>query len=127
MSMGEPAVGGAESIKKILATEGTYECLRPVVGGDGERLREAGAIAGVSLQVNSIQEVAQAGFKPGTVDCIDLKLIPPGQPFGQLSPLCGDAAYRYIERAVQLTKDKEIDAICTAQLNKEALHAGGNQ
>src|SRR3546814_713863 len=126
ITMGDAAGVGPEIIMKSLATKEIYECCRPVVVGDSERLREAGAIAGVSLQVNSIQEVAQAGFKPGTVDCIDLKLIPPGQPFGQLSPLCGDAAYRYIERAVQLTKNKEIDAICTAPLNKEALHAGGH-
>jgi 4-hydroxythreonine-4-phosphate dehydrogenase len=38
----------------------------------------------------------------------------------------GDAAYRYIERAVVLAMSKRIDAICTAPLNKEALHAGGH-
>ncbi|MGB3289741.1 MAG: 4-hydroxythreonine-4-phosphate dehydrogenase PdxA [Burkholderiaceae bacterium] len=126
ITMGDAAGVGPEIIMKSLASKDLYERCRPVVVGDSGRLREAGAVAGVSLDVNSIQGIGQAVFKSGTVDCIDLKLIPPGQPFGKLSPLCGDAAFRFIERAVQLTKDKEIDAICTAPLNKEALHAGGH-
>src|SRR3546814_7931975 len=65
ITMGDAAGVGPEIIMKSLATKEIYECCRPVVVGDSERLREAGAIAGVSLQVNSIQEFAQAGFKPG--------------------------------------------------------------
>ncbi|MEK6295908.1 MAG: 4-hydroxythreonine-4-phosphate dehydrogenase PdxA, partial [Paraburkholderia tropica] len=34
---------------------------------------------------------------------------------------------RYIARAVELAQAKQIDAICTAPLNKEALHAGGHK
>src|SRR3546814_21086161 len=62
ITMGDAAGVGPEIIMKSLATKEIYECCRPVVVGDSERLREAGAIAGVSLQVNFIQEVAQAGF-----------------------------------------------------------------
>jgi 4-hydroxy-L-threonine phosphate dehydrogenase PdxA len=47
-------------------------------------------------------------------------------PWGKLSALCGDAAYRYLARAVELATNGEIDAICTAPLNKEALNAGGH-
>ncbi|MBV9297906.1 MAG: 4-hydroxythreonine-4-phosphate dehydrogenase PdxA, partial [Verrucomicrobia bacterium] len=59
-------------------------------------------------------------------DCIDLRLIPEGLPWGQLSPICGDAAYQYVVRAVELAKTGQIDAICTAPLNKRALHLGGH-
>ena len=38
-----------------------------------------------------------------------------------------EAAYRYIERAVKLALDREIDAICTAPINKEALNAAGHR
>jgi 4-hydroxythreonine-4-phosphate dehydrogenase len=54
-----------------------------------------------------------------------LKLIPKGLPWGRLSPICGDAAYQYLARAVELAKTGQIDGICTAPLNKQALHAGG--
>src|SRR5690606_22145337 len=87
----------------------------------------AGALVGTTLQVRTIQEVDQAHFTHGTVDCIDLGLIPADLPFGVLSARCGDAAYRYIERTVTLATQGKIDAICTAPLNKEALHAGGHR
>ncbi len=48
-------------------------------------------------------------------------------PFGKLSPKAGDAAFRYVERANRLALDGDIDAVCTAPLNKEALHAGGHK
>src|SRR6267378_3523230 len=67
------------------------------------------------------------GFRGrGEVDCVDLPLIPDDLPFGKLSAKAGDAAYRFVELAVELAQAGRIDAICTAPLNKEALHAGGH-
>ncbi|MGN6702436.1 MAG: 4-hydroxythreonine-4-phosphate dehydrogenase PdxA [Burkholderiaceae bacterium] len=126
ITMGDAAGVGPEIIMKSLAVPDVYARCRPLVVGDAGRLREAGDIVGAGLAVRAVDGVADAGFAAGTVDCIDLGLIPPGLPFGKLSPLCGDAAFRYIERAVQLAIAGEIDAICTAPLNKEALHAGGH-
>jgi 4-hydroxythreonine-4-phosphate dehydrogenase len=61
------------------------------------------------------------------LDLVDLQLLTPEDvPFGKLSPKAGDAAFRYIERANALALDGVIDAVCTAPLNKEALHAGGH-
>lgn len=126
ITMGDAAGVGPEIIMKSLATRDLYERCRPLVIGDVSRLREAGEIFGSSLKVNAIDSVASAKYEYGVVECIDLGLIPPKYPFGELSALCGHAAYCYIERAVQLAMKQEIDAICTAPLNKEALHAGGH-
>jgi 4-hydroxythreonine-4-phosphate dehydrogenase len=68
-----------------------------------------------------------ARFAHGSVDCIDLALVPADLAFGQLSVQAGEAAYRYVERAVALALDGSIDAICTAPLNKEALNAAGHR
>ena len=65
-------------------------------------------------------------FQQGTVDCIDLKLIPRDLPWGKLSAVAGDAAYRYVEVAAKLAMSGKVAAICTAPLNKEALQAGGH-
>jgi 4-hydroxythreonine-4-phosphate dehydrogenase len=43
-----------------------------------------------------------------------------------VSPAGGEAAYRFIECAAKLAMDGAADAICTAPLNKEALHAAGH-
>jgi 4-hydroxythreonine-4-phosphate dehydrogenase len=127
ITMGDAAGVGAEVIVKSLTHESVYAQCRPLVIGDARRLARANEIVGGSMKVRSIADVAQARYERGVIDCIDLGLIPDDLPFGQLSPIAGDAAYRYIERAVQLAQAAKIDAICTAPLNKEALHAGGHK
>jgi 4-hydroxythreonine-4-phosphate dehydrogenase len=57
---------------------------------------------------------------------VDLGLISADLPWGERSAVARDAAFRYLERAVALTLAGVVDAICTAPLNKEALHAGGH-
>jgi len=126
ITMGDAAGVGPEIIMKALTHRSVYEQCRPLVIGDTARLRDAARRAGVALEVRSIERPADAAFRYGVVDCIDLGLIPADLPYGQLSPIAGDAAYQYIARTVELTSAGELDAICTAPLNKEALHAGGH-
>jgi 4-hydroxythreonine-4-phosphate dehydrogenase len=126
ITMGDAAGVGPEIIMKALAHGTVYERSRPVVVGDAERLRAAGRITGVPLKVQAVAEPGEGAFRHGIVDCIDLALIPEDLPWGRLSPVAGDAAFRYIERAVALASGGAADAICTAPLNKEALHAGGH-
>lgn len=126
ITMGDAAGVGPEIIMKSLAAGDLYQRCRPLVIGDANRLREAGEILGSRLEVHAIDGAGSANYEYGVVDCIDLGLIPPKYPFGELSSLCGHAAYCYIERAVHLAVAQQIDAICTAPLNKEALHAGGH-
>ena len=126
ITMGDAAGVGPEIIMKALTHRHVYDACRPLVIGDAQRLRDAGHRAGVELEVRAVAEPAQALFQPGVVDCIDLGLIPADLPYGKLSPIAGDAAYQYIARTVALASAGELDAICTAPLNKEALHAGGH-
>jgi 4-hydroxythreonine-4-phosphate dehydrogenase len=126
ITMGDAAGVGPEIIMKSLAHASVYEQCRPVVIGDVSRLRDAGRRAGVNLEVRAISQPSEGEFRQGVVDCIDLGLIPADLPYGKLSPVAGDAAYQYIARTVELTSRGELDAICTAPLNKEALHAGGH-
>jgi 4-hydroxythreonine-4-phosphate dehydrogenase len=52
--------------------------------------------------------------------------VPADLPLGALSSAAGEAAYQYVVRAVELAQAGEIDAICTAPLNKEAMQAAGH-
>jgi 4-hydroxythreonine-4-phosphate dehydrogenase len=126
ITMGDAAGVGPEIIMKSLAVPQVHEMCRPLAIGDANRLRKAGLIVGSRLAVNAIHEPAEAKFRREEVDCIDLPLIPDGLPFGKLSAKAGDAAYRFVVKAVELVMAGKIDAICTAPLNKEALHAGGH-
>jgi 4-hydroxythreonine-4-phosphate dehydrogenase len=125
--MGDASGVGPEIVVKALAHADLYERCRPLVIGDAGRLRAAAALSGLSrIAIRAVQGVADARFVPGAIDCIDLGLIPPDLPFGRISAVAGDAAYRYIAKAVALAVAGEVGAICTAPLNKEALHAGGH-
>lgn len=126
ITMGDAAGIGPEIIMKSLAHAALYARCRPLVVGDAGRLRKAGDVIGSDLTVRPIENPRDAKFTPGTVDCVDLGLIPDDFPWGAVSPRAGDAAFRYIERAVALASSGEVEAICTAPLNKEALHAGGH-
>lgn len=128
ITMGDAAGVGPEIIVKSLTHPALYEQSRPVVIGDTQRLREAVRIVGAQLTVNSltIDQINEATYTLGTIDCVDLKLIPLNLPWGQLSPIAGDAAFHYVEVATKLAAAGKVHAICTAPLNKEALHAGGH-
>src|SRR4051794_11245352 len=127
ITMGDAAGVGAEVIVKSLAHPSVYAQCRPLVIGDARRLERANAIVGGAMKVRRIEDAGQARYEQGVIDCIDLGLIPDDLPFGQLSAVAGDAAYQYVKRAAQLAQAGKIDAICTAPLNKEALHARGHK
>jgi len=127
ITMGDATGVGPEIIVKSLTHDVVYQQCRPLVIGDAGRLELANEIVKGSARIRRIKEASEAQYQPGVIDCIDLNLIPADLPFGQLSPIAGDGAYQYIARAVQLAEAGQIDAICTAPLNKEALHAGGHK
>jgi uncharacterized protein YgbK (DUF1537 family) len=127
ITMGDAAGVGPEIIVKALADPDVYTWARPLVVGDARRLGRALEITGVDLEVRTVAGPREAAFRPGVVDCLDLDCISPDLPFGKLSPEAGEGAYRFVERATQLAVAGEVDAICTAPLNKEALHAAGHK
>ena len=111
VTMGDASGIGPEIIMKALARDDVAALCRPLVVGDATRLREAGAVVRSALAVNALRTPAEARYARGAAECIDLGLIPAGHPFGTLSPVSGEAAYRYIERATRLVQAGEADAI----------------
>lgn len=127
ITMGDPAGIGPEIIMKALAQAEVHAICQPLVIGDVARLRQAGKIVGLDLAVDALGSAADARFPSKAVQCVDLKLVPPDLPFGRVSPIAGEAAYRFIEKAVEITTSGRAQAICTAPLSKEALHAAGHK
>lgn len=126
ITMGDAAGIGPEIIAKALGHKEVYENCRPLIIGDAKIIEKVLPIVGSTLKVSPITNVEDAIFKHGTIDMIDLDLLPQDLPFGEVSGKAGDAAYQYLAKAIELAKDKVIDSICTAPLNKEALHLGGH-
>lgn len=126
VTMGDGAGVGPEVCVAACLDPSVLAVARPVVIGDATRLRQAAEILGVAADVVPVASVADARPAPGRIDVVDLGLLPEDLPWGALSPVAGDAAFRYIERAAELAMAGEVQAICTAPLNKEALHAAGH-
>ena len=119
ITMGDPSGVGAEIIVKALGAKPAEERQRYVVVGDRETMARAVASTGVAVE---IAEDSAAG-------AIRLEHVPveglPGR-FGVLSPACGNASFRFIERAVAMAQDGRAAGIVTAPINKEALNAAGH-
>ncbi|MDA3921989.1 MAG: 4-hydroxythreonine-4-phosphate dehydrogenase PdxA [Salinisphaera sp.] len=126
ITMGDAAGVGPEIITRALAEASLYERCRPLVIGDAACLRRAVTITDTGLAVRPIDTPAAGSYHSGTIDCIDLDIIPAELPFGEVSAVAGEGAYRFIEKATQLAVAGEVQAICTAPLNKGALRAAGH-
>ncbi|QYB01997.1 4-hydroxythreonine-4-phosphate dehydrogenase PdxA [Rhodococcus sp. USK10] len=126
VTMGDGAGIGPEVIVPALLDEATRSWCNPVVVGDAKRLRLAANVLGLDADIVTVESIADAQSVPGRVNVIDLDLLPEDLPWGELSSVAGHAAYEYIRVASELAVRGEVQAICTAPLNKEALHAAGH-
>ncbi|MFC0215327.1 4-hydroxythreonine-4-phosphate dehydrogenase PdxA [Paenibacillus chartarius] len=126
ITMGDAAGIGPEIIVKALANPELYEQCRPLVIGDKKILERAIQITGAAVVIHSLQNIEEARYSFGTIDCLDLDLLPADLPVGQISAAAGNAAFHFIAKSVELAQENKIHAICTAPLNKEALHKGGH-
>ncbi|WP_416971697.1 4-hydroxythreonine-4-phosphate dehydrogenase PdxA [Streptomyces sp. 4F14] len=126
VTMGDGAGIGPEVIVPALLDPDTLARCRPVVIGDAGRLRQAAGILGVDCAVVPVETPADAEFTPGRINVVDLALLPADLPWGRLSPLAGEGAYQYVKAAAHLALAGDVHGICTAPLNKEALHAAGH-
>lgn len=127
ITMGDPAGVGPEVTMKALARADAYALCRPLVIGDAKQLARATALLNLKLDVVSVPDPGKAKFTHGRVEVIDVGQVPENLPYGKVSAVAGEAAYRYIERAVKLALARSIDAICTAPINKEAMNAAGHR
>jgi 4-hydroxythreonine-4-phosphate dehydrogenase len=124
--MGDGAGIGPEVIVPALLDPATQARCNPVVIGDAKRLAQAAALLASPAEIVTVATVADARQVAGRINVIDLDLLPDDLAWGQLSAVAGHAAYEYIRVASELAVRGEVQAICTAPLNKEALHAAGH-
>lgn len=129
ITMGDAAGVGPEIILKSLDKEEMYTISRPLVIGDSKILNRAKQFVNSDLAIQniSVEEINEITYDYGTVYCLDLNLLDETLPVGKVAPEAGNAAFQYLAKAIELAKEDKIHAICTAPLNKEALHKGGHK
>ncbi|MDP9425617.1 MAG: 4-hydroxythreonine-4-phosphate dehydrogenase PdxA [Actinomycetota bacterium] len=125
--MGDPAGVGPEIVAKTFADRDFGEENRALVIGDLGIMERAVWILALPLRVHGIFEPEEARFEEGTIDVVAVSGLPEDLAFGELDARAGDAAFRYIERAIELASAGRVSAIATAPLNKEAMHLAGHR
>ena len=129
ITMGDPASIGPEITVKAFADKSLYDLCRPVVVGDASVMEAALPIVGhTEMKINAIKDVSEAKYEYGTIDVLDMGLVDMAQlKRGEVSAMCGDAAFKYVTKVIELAMDKKVDATVTNAFNKEAVYLAGHQ
>ena len=122
ITMGDPSGIGAEIICKALKDLPLEERSRTAVVGDAHFLERANALVNTGLKFAN----PATPYNDGTVPVFNVAVDRSAVQDSKVCAASGDAAYRFIARAVEAALKKEIAVIVTAPLNKEALHLGGH-
>ena len=129
ITMGDPAGNGSELSVKALANPEVYEQCRPIIIGDANCMEQAVRIVGKEgqIKIHPVHEVKDAIFEYGTIDVYDMGLVDMEKHvFGKVSKMCGEAAFQYVVKVIDLAMKGEIDATVTNALNKEAINMAGH-
>lgn len=122
ITMGDPSGIGAEIICKALKDLSPTERSRTAVVGDPFYLERANKLIGGNLKFGD----ATTTHTDGTVPVFEVNVDRAQVEDSKVCAASGDAAYRFIDRAVTAALAKDIAVIVTAPLNKEALHLSGH-
>ncbi|PIC76732.1 4-hydroxythreonine-4-phosphate dehydrogenase PdxA [Sporosarcina sp. P19] len=122
--MGDAAGIGPEITVKSLAKQEIYEMCNPLVVGDADVMKKAIGVTGTNLEVNIVSDPKEGKYEFGTVDVLDMNNIDIDalQP-GKVQAQCGQAAFEFIKKSVELAMADEVAAIATTPINKESLKA----
>ena len=124
VTMGDPAGIGPEIVAKSIADKATYDVARCIVIGDKKVMEKAIKIVGADLKVNVVESPADGDYSYGVLNMIDLDNIDMSRfEYGKINAMCGQAAFDYIKKSIEITMDKQADAVATTPINKESLHA----
>lgn len=123
--LGDPAGIGPEIVVKSIAKEVTNTYANVVVFGNKEILEKAIDVCEVDMDINVIENPEDGNYNSKTlnlvnIDNIDMDKFEPGQ----VSGMCGKAAFEYLAKSIDYAMNKKVKAIATTPLNKESFKAG---
>ena len=127
ITMGDPASIGPEIAVKALLNEKVHAICRPLIVGDAGVFNDIIKRLKLPATVNAITTVADAAFKPGTIDVFDLKNVDLNQlQFGEISAMAGGASFEAVKKVIELALAGEVDATVTGPINKKSINEAGH-
>jgi 4-hydroxythreonine-4-phosphate dehydrogenase len=127
ITMGDPAGVGPEVIAKSYADLNSSIDFSPIVIGSSTIMRDTAEQLGLDLNVIQIENPAFE-YRQGVLPVLELPEIK-NKIFaiGRVNTWCGDISYQAVVKAVDLSLARQIDAMVTAPISKEAWHAAGHK
>ncbi len=127
VTLGDPAGIGPEIILKALtASAGLYKNALPIVFGHAAILKRQAKVLKLAVQIEGIRTLDLAETAaPEKILCFadtPLSCVP---ETGKINRVSGLLSYEYIRSAIEQTVSGNINAVCTAPINKEALKLAG--
>ena len=130
LTLGDPAGIGPELIARLLAQPDATADANIVLIGDRWLWEDGQRIAGVSVATDEVKTLAEVRSRASTVrpaflavQSIDPALV----QRGQAAAPGGRAVLQVLDQCMDATLAGDVDAICFAPLNKQAMKIGGMQ
>lgn len=122
--IGDPAGVGPEIVAKSIAADEVLEAAKVIVVGDKWIMKKAIEITKTNLKIHIVNYPEEGKYEKGILNLIDLNNIDPDQfEYGKVNAICGQAAFEYITKCIELANKGKVDAVSTTPINKEALKA----
>ncbi len=123
----DPAGIGAEVTVKALGYPQTHDGCIPVVVGDAKPMEDALHFTGSPFKLKRISDLSEASDERDCIELLDMGILGSrGWIPGEVSAACGEAAFRYVTTAIELSMQGKAVGVATAPINKEALHLAGH-
>ncbi|MCG8508855.1 MAG: 4-hydroxythreonine-4-phosphate dehydrogenase PdxA [Rhodospirillales bacterium] len=127
ITMGDPAGIGSEITVKTLAEQEMYDICRPLVIGDTCIMEDAVRMCGSDAKINTVTDPAEGKYELGTIDVHDCGIMSIDDlAYKQVTAKQGDAAFKYVAKAIEMALANEVHGTVTGPINKESMNMGGH-
>ena len=126
ITMGDPAGIGPEVTAKALADGRVSSECRAIVVGSAAAMKDSYRLIGGGPSVQTVHSLQDIAGQDGVVDVLDLENLDYARiEVGQVSAAAGKASVEWVLKAGEMAMAREVEAIVTAPINKEACSLAG--
>ncbi len=125
ITIGDPCGIGPEITLKALKNHSDiFEQCNLIICGSIELLQKTAAKIKMDIEIHKIEESKLDQLSGSGFQCLDINPAPFEHEYGIITAGGGQHSFAYIEKAIELAKNKEVNGVVTAPINKESLKAG---
>lgn len=149
ITMGDPSGNGPEISIKALMDPAVYEKCRPLIVGDAVCMEMAVQVVkgAEKIKIHRVSSTEEARFEYGTIDVLDLGIVEIEkrryrkdreiyaaqmssdeleEAYRESQTMCGECAFQYVKKVIEMAMNHEVDATVTNALNKDHINMAGH-